>query len=187
MMRYLIMNNNLNKRLFSNTLIKGMIGFITLSLFVTGCARDISSNVYKDNATSGIVLEGVVVSMRPVTVQSADKLGDNHNGRFAGGALGAVAAGSSIGNGGGSLVAAVGGAIIGAVIGAAVEGNLSKTEAMEYVVRVKGKNPMRNPSSDATLVSVVQSKKQLFSVNQHVYVIYNGDRARLVPLQSYTS
>ncbi len=158
------------------------VGFIALTL-LTGCARDLSSNVYTDRATQGMAVEGVIVSMRPVTIQNTDKLGENQAGTIGGGVLGAATAGSLIGRGNGSLVAAIGGAIAGAVAGAAIEGQLSKSQGIEYIVKVTGRNPMRNPSRNQSLVTVVQDNKELFSINQRVYVIYSGDRARLVAIQ----
>ncbi len=50
---------------------------LVASLMLTACARDMSSDVYTSGAASGKVLEGTIVSARPVTIKENDKLQDN--------------------------------------------------------------------------------------------------------------
>ena len=155
-----------------------MLSIITL---LTSCARDMSSSSYVDSATSGIVLEGVIVSSRPVTIKGSDKLGDNTVGLLGGGVAGGVL-GSTIGRGTGSVVGAVGGAAAGALLGSVVQQQLSESDGFEYIVKVNRDNtPASNTKTE--LISVVQAKDVIYTNGQHVYVIYADDRPRLLARQ----
>ena len=151
----------------------------------------------------GKVLEGVVVSARPVKITQNDTLGDNAMGGLAGGVAGGVA-GNSIGGGHGQALATVGGVIAGALIGSAIQSELSNSEGMEYVVKV-GKDNQSTADKDkktkqvkigsekvgdaikdsidtnmkTELISVVQGNDEVFTKGQRVYVIYNDGRARI--------
>lgn len=175
-----------------------------LAVTVTGCARELSSNVYTSSSTSGKVLEGKVLSARPVTIKDADKLEDNTMGMVAGGLLGAIA-GSSVGGGTGKGMAAVGAGGLGAVAGAMIQDKLSTSQGMEYVVRIdkkyigsvpghtiKKKNTygVNSASEDVSesiqvadtktdLVSVIQGADIVFQPGQRVLIIYSNDRPRL--------
>lgn len=176
-----------------------------ISLTIAGCARNIDSGTYVSSDTSGVVLEGVVVSARQVNVKGSDKLQDNALGGIAGGVAGG-AVGSTIGGGSGRTVATVGGAIAGAVIGAAIQDGLSSSQGMEYIVKVskenvasgsayssnenitinQGKVSQKITNSTQTnlkteLISVVQGMDQVLQPGQRVYVIYNDSRPRVVP------
>ncbi len=185
--------------------------FLILSapvILLSACARDLSSNTYTDSSTVGLVVEGVVVSERTVKVKGSDKLQNNGAGIVAGGVGGAVV-GNTIGNGRGSAVTAVGGALAGAAVGALIQDQLSESEAIEYIVKVRKENLAANSKSKddlnisvsnssvasklknsvdtdmkTELVSVVQGKDVVIPVGQKVYVIYSDDRPRLVPVQN---
>lgn len=184
-----------------------LLGCIIATVFVlTGCAREMSSNVYTSSSTSGKVLEGRVLSARPVTIKEADKLQDNTMGMLGGGILGAVA-GSAVGKGTGQGLAAVGAGILGAAAGAYAQDKLGTQQGMEYVVRIDKKYissiPSRTSKKQITygtnsasedvsqsiqvedtktdLVSVLQGADVVFQPGQHVLVIYNNDRPRLAP------
>ena len=180
--------------------------FIAATMILTGCAREMSSNVYSSSATSGKVLEGVVLSVRPVTIKDSDKLQDNTMGMLGGGLLGGVA-GSAAGKGTGKGLAVVGGALLGAAAGALTQDKLGTSQGMEYVVRIDKKYvnsvPVQSTKKNLTfgvnsasqdvnqsiavedtktdLISVLQSADVPFSVGQHVLIIYNNDRPRLAP------
>ncbi len=177
---------------------------ILSSLVLTGCARNMGSDVYTSTASAGKVLEGKVISARPVTIKETDKLANNQVGGLGGGLAGAVA-GSAIGAGKGQIAATIGGAILGAVAGAVAEDALSKSEGMEYVVRIDPKYVSKAPTSTKTtkvsigrasidddikqsisvantksdLISVVQGRDVVFQAGQRVLIIYNNDRPRL--------
>ena len=175
---------------------------LTSLLSLAACGRDLASNTYTEGSTSGKVLEGVVISARPVTVKAHDKLQDNGTGALMGGAAGGVA-GYQAGNGRGNTATTVGGALIGAVAGALIEDAVSTTEGMEYLVkldaqyandpntkqttvefkRTKGNDPNISTNSQTDIVAVVQKADASVGVGSRVYVVYSGDRPRVVPAQ----
>jgi outer membrane lipoprotein SlyB len=177
------------------------IGALSLT---TACARDMSGRTYVDNATTGIVLEGVVVSARQVTVKSSDKAGESMGvGTLGGAAMGGIG-GNTLGKGSGNAAATVGGVLIGGLIGHLLEDQLGQSQAMEYIVKVDEDNldaaggdklvtvnrgntikdkvvSNSNIKTKTKLISVVQGLDQVFSTGQKVYVIYNDNRPRLAP------
>jgi outer membrane lipoprotein SlyB len=186
---------------------KKIISAIVLAIltFLSGCARDLDSDTYVDSSTIGLVLEGTVVSARPVKVKGADKLGNNTMGGLAGGVAGGVA-GSAIGQGSGKAAAVAGGAIAGAVLGAVAESQLSTSDGIEYIIRVGQNNLAATAKTDSSvtfggssvgdkikdsvqtdmkteLISVVQGKDVVFNVGQKVFIIYSDDRPRVVAAQ----
>lgn len=165
---------------------------VALSL-VSGCARDLSTNMYVSDSTMNLTLEGVVVSSRAIKIKETDQLGNNSAGALAGaatgGALGAVA-----GNGSGKALAIVGGAIAGGVAGAVIQDKLGQSTGYEYIVKVdtskikdtyfEGNTSMRHVISTAKvngLITVVQGKDIILSSGQKVYVIYSENRTRIIP------
>ncbi len=169
-----------------------LISIVLLVSVVSGCARDLSSNVYSSGSTLSLTLDGKVVAVRQVTVKENDKLGNNAGGMLAGGVAGGVL-GSTVGSGNGQTVAVVGGALAGAALGAVVEDKLGTAKGYEYVVKVdtsklksnyyEGNTAMRNAISSATtsgVVTIVQGTDTVLSVGQKVYVIFSDDRTRVV-------
>lgn len=169
-----------------------LILIVLLTSIVSGCARDLSSNVYSSGSTLSLTLDGKVVAVRQVTVKENDKLGNNSGGMLAGGVAGGVL-GSTVGSGNGQTVAVVGGALAGAALGAVVEDKLGTAKGYEYVVKVdtsklksnyyEGNTAMRNAISSATtsgVVTIVQGTDTVLSVGQKVYVIFSDDRTRVV-------
>ena len=183
-----------------------LFSVVVATLTLTGCAREMASDVYTSGSTSGKVLEGTVVSARPITIKESDKLENNTMGMLGGGLLGALA-GSSVGKGSGNGLATAGAGILGAVGGAYVQDKLGTSQGMEYIVRIDKKYissiPVRtsrkevsyganNAEQDVSksiqvedtktdLISVVQGRDVAFQAGQHVLVIYNNDRPRLAP------
>jgi len=180
-----------------------LLSLLTIATFtLTACARDMSSDVYTSSSNSGKVLEGKVISSRPVTIKENDKLQDNTLGLLGGGVAGGVA-GSAIGKGTGRGLATVGGALLGAAGGALLQNKLGTAQGMEYVVRIDKKYVSSIPTSKARvsigassvsndvsqsigvqetktdLISVVQGADVAFQPGQRVLVIYNNDRPRL--------
>jgi outer membrane lipoprotein SlyB len=182
-----------------------ILSVLVISSFVlASCAREMSSDVYTSSSTSGKVLEGKVVSARPITIKDSDKLQDNTAGILGGGLLGGVAA-SSVGKGTGKGVAAIGGALLGAAAGALAQDKLGTSKGMEYIVRIDKKyissipthKTRKNISYGANsveqdvnqsvsveetktdLISVVQAADVVFQPGSRVMVIYNNDRPRL--------
>lgn len=185
---------NLESKLFMKTLFSSKIAILlTSTIFLTSCARDLSSNVYTSSSTLSLTLEGEVISVRPVIVKDTDKLSDNVAGGLAGGAMGGVL-GSGVGNGTGKGVAVVGGAIAGSVLGSVVQGKLEEKKGYEYIVKVdtsklksdyyEGSSAMRNAISSATtsgLITIIQGTGNVLKEGQKVYVIFSDKRTRIIP------
>jgi outer membrane lipoprotein SlyB len=165
----------------------------TLLALVSGCARDLSSDMYTSDSTLSFTLEGVIVAARPVKIKDTDKMGNNTGVMLAGGAMGA-ALGSGVGGGSGATMAVVGGAIAGGLAGAAIQGKLGESKGFEYIVKVDaskikdgyydGNASIRNAVSTARaggLVTVVQGADNALGQGQRVYVIYSENRTRVVP------
>lgn len=178
---------------------------LILAFTLTSCARQMGNSTYVDSASTGIVYEGVIISARPVTIKSSDKLGEKPGvGMLGGGVLGGIG-GSNIGKGKGSSAAAVGGALAGAVVGAMVEDALNTQQGMEYIVKLDDSSlddggdeftdkSLRNPTVSQQIrgstklgmksraISVIQGVQDgTFSAGTRVFVIYNDDRPRVVP------
>ncbi|AMP09605.1 glycine zipper 2TM domain protein [Collimonas arenae] len=145
---------------------KNLIAVAAL-VVLAGCALPPNSaSVYSSSQAQGeqTVRMGVVDSVRPVTI---DKNTGGGAGTLAGGALGAVAAGSTIGSGNGSLAAGVVGAVLGGIVGNQVESNLSKRPGLEITVRL----------SNGELRAITQDADEQFNV---------GDRVRLLSSRGVT-
>ncbi len=169
---------------------------VALLALTSACARDLNSSSYTSSSTSGVVLEGTIISARIVNISESDRLGGNGNGALAGGLAGGVA-GSTIGGGKGAVLAAVGGALIGAAAGSVAQDELGKSDGMEYIIKIKSKNEdayapkvqktvgkkaAANISESKTeMISVVQGKENPLTAGQKVFVIYSDDRPRVVP------
>jgi outer membrane lipoprotein SlyB len=183
-----------------------LVGTFVAFFLLTSCAREMSSDVYTSGATSGKVLEGRVISARPVTIKETDKLKDNTMGMLGGGLMGGVA-GSSAGGGSGKTLATVGGAMLGAAAGALIQDKLGTSKGMEYIVRIDKKYISSLPAhktkrqvtfgvnsaeqdvsqsiavedTKTDLISVIQGGDVIFQAGQHVLIIYSNDRPRLAP------
>lgn len=167
-----------------------------LATLLTGCARDLSSNMYTSDSTLSLTLVGEIISARPVLIKDSDKLSDNVAGGLAGGAMGGVL-GSGVGGGTGNSAAIVGGVVVGSVVGAAVQSKLSQSKGYEYIIKVdtsnlksdyyEGTPSMRNAISSATtsgLVTVVQAADKLIKEGEKVYVIFSEKRTRVIPMNN---
>jgi outer membrane lipoprotein SlyB len=176
------------------SILKKIIIFISFSLLLSGCARDLSSDMYVSSSTMNLTLEGKIISSRKVLIKENDKLQDNKMGMVAGGVTGAVV-GAGVGGGHGNTVATVGGALAGATLGALVESELGKAEGFEYVVKVDvsklkntemyydGNTMIRNTIASAVtsgLITVVQSDKAPLAPGQKVFITFSNNRTRVV-------
>ena len=166
-----------------NTSFSSGLYIVILSTLLTGCARDLSSNMYTSDSTLSLTLVGEVISVRSVIIKDSDKLSDNIGGGLAGGAMGGVL-GSGVGKGTGQTAAIVGGVIVGIVVGAAVQDKLGQSKGYEYIIKVdtsklkssyyEGSHAMRNAISSATtsgLITIVQAADQLVKEGEEVYVM----------------
>ncbi|MFT4553280.1 MAG: outer membrane lipoprotein SlyB [Chlamydiales bacterium] len=138
---------------------------------LSGCARDISSDVYSEShvGETSATYSGVVVSARKITVQENEKLKENQMGMLGGGVAGG-AIGHTMGKGKGKDVATVAGAIAGAIGGAFAEKALNTQEAMEYVVELK----------NGEMRTVVQGIEPRLGIGHEVFLMVSTQgRSRL--------
>lgn len=166
--------------------------FLVSLLVLTGCSRDLSSTTYVSDATLNIVLEGVLVSSREITIKDTDRVGDNVAGTAIGGIGGALA-----GNAAGGSGAAIAGAVAGGVFGAFTQSALSSERGIEYIVKIdrtqlkddyyEGSAAMRHAiaASKATgVVTVIQSKEREEGkkpqIGDNVLVIISEHRSRVI-------
>ena len=165
-------------------------------LLLSGCARDLSSNVYTSDATQNLTLEGKIIGVRKITIKNSDQLSGNSTGILSGGLMGG-AIGSTVGGGSGRGPALMGGVLIGAAVGSALESGLGTVEGYEYIVKLnkagikdgiyyEGSAPMRAAMSAAAstgMIAVVQGLDGLLHKNQKVYVIVSDKRTRIIPAE----
>ncbi len=151
---------------------------LVVILLLSGCAREISPDVYKAGhiGESSFTYQGVVSSVRYVKVDESEYMSGSGKGMFLG-ALGGAAAGSQIGSGSGSSVATVAGLVLGGVAGAMAEKALGEQEAAEYVVKL----------TNGSVMTIVQGKESSLQVGQKVLVMVSLDgRSRVLPDSSPT-
>lgn len=142
------------------------------TLFVGGCARNISSSMYAEGHVGEVAetLEGTVLKVRQVTVKGSESLGGNTTGMAVGGLAGGVV-GHQFGKGKGNLATTVGGALLGATAGAFAEDALKTQNGLEYTVKLK----------DGRLKTVVQGVDNPIAAGQRVLLyIYSTGRSRVV-------
>lgn len=146
---------------------KALIVPLLLAGLVAGCATNSPDVVQPYNAQRmSTVLDGTVLSVRPVTIDGSQSGG----GTIAGGVVGAIA-GSGVGGGRGSGVAAVVGAVAGAVAGNAIERNATKQNAVEVLIQLR--NGERR--------SVIQAiGSESFQPGEPVLLVSEGSRTRVM-------
>ncbi len=144
-----------------------LLALLGIALVVGGCTQNISPTAYSVGSVGQVnrTISAVVISAREVDVTGTNAMGASA------GALAGGAAGSGLGgaNARGNIVGAVGGAVIGGLIGAAIESNVTKQKAIEYVVETENGN----------LMTIAQGDETIFVVNQRVLVLY-GSPSRLI-------
>ncbi len=108
---------------------------------------------------------GVIMSMRPVTVQAQN----TGIGAVSGAVVGGTA-GSFIGrnNVAANVMGAVGGAVVGGLVGNAVEGGLGTGSAIEFIIR----------QDNGQAISVVQTNEEAFRPGDRVVITF-GARTRI--------
>lgn len=117
-----------------------------------------------DIGRSAQVSYGVIVSMRPVTIQGHGGGVGTLGGAAAGGVAGSFIGGDPRTN----ILGAIGGAIVGGLAGTAMERSATTGEAMEFIIR----------EDSGQTVSVVQSNEERFQPGERV-VLTRGARTRI--------
>lgn len=151
------------------------------ALALAGCAQT-GPDVYSPYEVGAVAHTemGVVTAARPVEVSSRGGTGIGAMvGAVAGGVAGSQIGPSSYSHYGhrhrytsaASALGAVGGALIGGLLGAAIERDVTRQTAMEYIVRL----------DDGAMIAVVQGSRPL-APGQRVFVqTPDRGRARLIP------
>ena len=146
--------------------------YAALSLAVVmlsvACAPHNTNSTYgaNDIGRSGTVSYGVIVSMRPVTVQSPQTGVGTIGGAVAGGAAGSLIGRNNVTA---NIIGAVGGAILGGVAGSAIEGSASRGQAMEFIIR---------EDSAPQPITVVQTNEEGFRPGERIAIL-RTDRTRI--------
>lgn len=150
-----------------------VLAAISAATVLSGCAREISSNVYSEAhvGEASKTFFGTVVSVRNVTVQGKEKLDENSTG-IAMGAIAGGVAGTQLGGGKGRIATTVGGALLGATAGAFAQKALETQNAFEYTVELH----------NGELRTIVQGIENPLRVGQPALVMVSRDgRSRVVP------
>ncbi len=148
----------------SRFLIAALCAAAVLGLGACGPRNTNTTYTRADIGRSAEVTYGVIVSMRPVTVQG----GSSGVGTFGGAAAGATAGSFIGGDPRTRILGAIGGAIIGGITGSAVEGAATGGQAMEFIIR----------EDNGQTISVVQTNEEAFQPNERV-VLTRGARTRI--------
>lgn len=147
---------------------KKIILFVAVATILTACAdMPNSASVYSSRQAQGeqSVRMGVVESVRNVTIDQ----GASGVGTVAGGALGAIAAGSTIGSGNGALAAGIVGAVAGGMAGNRIESRMATRPGLEITVRLE----------NGELRAITQDADELFRVGDRVRLLNSGGVTRV--------
>ena len=146
---------------------KTLICLCAVAALAAGCSTTSPDVIKREDAQRmSNVLDGVVISIRPVTVEGSQ----SGAGAAAGAVVGGVA-GSTVGSGKGSVVAGTLGAVAGGVAGNAVERQATREEAQEVMVQLKGGERR----------AIVQAKgSDVLKPGDAVIIITEGGRARVI-------
>ena len=150
------------------------LGFsIILSMLLTGCASNVSPNVYTaaEVGVTSKVVPGTILAKRAVTIEANSKAG-GMAGVTAGAAAGSTVGGSPAAN----VVGAVGGAVVGGLLGNAADKSFNRHKAVEYIIRLDSGN----------VISITQTSELNFQVHQRFLIIY-GAMTRIIPNDLPTS
>ncbi len=144
------------------------LGALCLAFVLTACSTTSPDVIKRENANRmETVLDGVVLSLRPVQVEGSQ----SGVGAATGGAVGGIA-GSTIGSGRrDSQVGAVLGAVAGAVVGNTVERMATRENAVEILVQLRGGERR----------AIVQAQgSETLQPGDAVVIVTSGSRVRVV-------
>lgn len=150
---------------------KHLLYSLLICLGITGCADDLSGDVYtRDEARQSMQVQyGVVDGVRPVVIEGEK----GFLGQGGGAVIGGIA-GNSIGGGTGRALGTAVGAIAGSVAGGAVQERATRAQGAEIIVRLDN-------GTDMAVVQEVEHINQ-FVVGQRVRITGNGRGTRVAPL-----
>jgi outer membrane lipoprotein SlyB len=135
-------------------------------LGMSACAPGNTNTTYTgaDIGRTAQVSYGVIVSMRPVTIQGGQSGVGTLGGAAAGGVAGSFIGGDPRSN----ILGAIGGAVLGGLAGSAVEGSTRTANAVEFIIR----------EDSGQTISVVQTNEERFQPGERV-VLTRGARTRI--------
>ena len=155
----------MNYRFFPSGWLK--LAAASLAVVLGGCATSDPDIISRDNAqTMSQVLDGVVLSVRQVTVDGSQ----SGVGGVVGGVVGAIGGSAGSGVQRESQVLGLLGAVAGAAAGNAAERLVTKEEAIEILVQLKGGERR----------AIVQAKgAQSFQTGDAVIIVTTGNKVRV--------
>ena len=155
----------MNYRFFPSGWLK--LAAASLAVVLGGCATSDPDIISRDNAqTMSQVLDGVVLSVRQVTVDGSQ----SGVGGVVGGVVGAIGGSAGSGVQRESQVLGLLGAVAGAAAGNAAERLITKEEAIEILVQLKGGERR----------AIVQAKgAQSFQTGDAVIIVTTGNKVRV--------
>ena len=137
-----------------------------LTLALAACTTTSPDVINRHDAQRmSTVIDGTVLSLRPVTVEGTQ----SGVGATAGGVVGAIA-GSSVGGRREAVAVGVIGAVVGAVAGNAIERMSTREEAVEILVQLKSGERR----------AIVQAKAgEVLNPGDHVVIVTTGNKVRV--------
>lgn len=147
---------------------RAMVFVFAAALALSGCARDLSPDVYSRGEVGSKVdvQQARIISVRAVKIEGTR----SGVGAIAGAAAGGVG-GSYAGKGRGGAIGAIAGAVLGGLLGSAMEGAVSSSEGVEYLVELE----------NGDTIAVVQPKGDApLKPGDSALLVY-GDHIRVVP------
>jgi len=147
---------------------------LTLAATLTACSTTSPDVVRREDANRmSSVIDAVVLSVRPVTVEGQQ----SGVGGTAGGVVGAIAGGSVGGGRRDSAVGSVLGAVAGAVVGNAIERSTTREEAVEVLVQLR--------SGERRAIVQAKGGEEL-RTGDSVIIVTTGGKARVTRAPAVT-
>lgn len=143
------------------------------SLYLTGCADNLSGDVYsRDEARAPLdVSYGTVEAVRPVVLE-----GDRDFVGKGGGAVIGGMAGNTVGSGSGKGLATAVGAVAGAVVGSMAQEKMTRAQGVEIIVQLDN-------GSSMAVVQEVQHVNE-FVAGQRIRLTAGNGKTRVAPLNT---
>lgn len=147
---------------------------LALAATLAACSTTSPDVVRREDANRmSSVIDAVVLSVRPVTVEGQQ----SGVGGTAGGVVGAIAGGSVGGGRRDSAVGSVLGAVAGAVVGNAIERSTTREEAVEVLVQL--------PSGERRAIVQAKGSEEL-RTGDSVIIVTTGGKARVTRAPAVT-
>ncbi len=143
---------------------KSVILCLCFALMACGVGETNTTYSREDIGQAAIVREGIILSMKPVNIEGTGTIGAI-GGAVAGGAAGSMIGGNTAVN----IIGGTAGALLGGIIGSAVESEITKDTAMQFIVQL----------SNGQTTAVVQSNELHFRVGDKVLLITTDGTTRL--------